>query len=361
MFFWILLFFLIFILYLKNDKKWLLITFLYLYLLVAFRNQYMGLYDTWMVYLPAFRDMEKRSFEWVLQTHSDKDPFFYILTWIYHIFSDYEQLYLAICAFPLFIATYFFIKRYSKLYSVSVVLFLTVNQFSLSFYGIRHCLALAFVTYVISNHKKMSLKKQYIYLIISSLFHISAVIAFFIPLLKYIRIKPLFMFCGIICSSFIFFFLKSKIIPLLVSIYINNESFSRFSVYTEDSNTALNLYFTIIVSILLFFTLPKRKDTKALEKQKVFYTNLSFVGVVLSSGVLIFGEFLRLSSFYLVPLMVLVPNQIYTNYSYRNRRIVALCFSCFIYLYFIFSICANSNILNYKTFFMEIPSKEILK
>jgi hypothetical protein len=123
----------------------------------------------------------------------------------------------------------------------------------------------------------------------------------------------------------------------------------------------LNLYFTIIVSILLFFTLPKRKDTKALEKQKVFYTNLSFVGVVLSSGVLIFGEFLRLSSFYLVPLMVLVPNQIYTNYSYRNRRIVALCFSCFIYLYFIFSICANSNILNYKTFFMEIQSKEILK
>lgn len=324
-----------------------------MFLLVVFRNYDIGMNDTRAVYLPFFYSLKNMSFDDVIKTHGDKDPVFYILSWIYNLFSSNEQLYFALCACPIMYSTYILIKKYSCCYAESVVLFLTVNMYYMVFTGMRHCLALAFVTmafmYLINPVDPTKQRKipALIMILIASMFHITALIA--IPLLfsNRFRISLKGALLSIVVAIVIAYIAKSSLVGDTISLIISmsEDSTDRFSAY-ENEQTHLNLKSAIVGIILYLIAYWGIKRTGKLDVYRVELNSI-FIGVIMLCFMIVMGEFLRLASFYLIPIIFLVPLGLK---HLKVSQVFHLLFVIAFFAYFFFSLAVHSNILNYKVF-----------
>ena len=90
------------------------------------------------------------------------------------------------------------------------------------------------------------------------------------------------------------------------------------------------------------------------------FINIAYVGVMLSPMVIVFGEFMRIASFYLVTIMILVPKAIELVRIVRIRKFRSLLVLTVFFMYFMLSIAPHSNILNYKTFTEDVSPSEII-
>lgn len=341
---WGVVFILLIILWSKHrSQRMLMFTFVILYLLVAFRHPSIGMEDTERVYLYYFNEMKKQSLSWVYDMHKDKDVLFYLFTWIFQRYSTNYQLYLSICALPFFIATYKYICKYSVDYSVSTVLFISVNFYYMSFTTIRHCIALALVTYAFVCLKQEKLRMGLLYILFASCFHLSAIVSLLLFPIKYLKFRGWYLLL-FVPFAYIGYVGKDLILDYMLNLILGN--FSRFAVY-EVMDSSLNWNYTILIGGLLTFSyyiILNRGKTK----QYNYELWAVFLGFVFACFVFVYGEFMRVSSFFIIPLMTIVPRAFRLWPSTRYGNIL---FLIVFYGYFVISVAKNSNILKYQFFF----------
>lgn len=346
---WIFVFFLVLALaYKPQDKRLFTLVFIILYLLVALRNHELGMYDTQTVYLPFFNRMIGQSLDWVIETHKDKDLFFYVCTHFFQYLSKDEQLYLAVCALPFFIPNYLLIKRYSSNYAISIALFMAVNFYYVAFTGIRHCIALGLVTMAYISYIEKQNYKVLLYSFLAACFHISAYsffIVFIVRLYKY-RMKYFYSALAMAVLGAVFFvkYLRTSLIGNVL------QAFSRFELYDQYymQEESLNFNFGIIVTILTFISLHyyNKKQTFNLSNTDINVDCwMMTIGMICSFLVVIMGEFMRITSFFIIPLMIHIP------YALKNNKYYGIMFMIMAYVYFYISPAVHSNILDYKFFF----------
>lgn len=345
---WIIVFVLVLLLACKPQNK-SLFTFIFglLYALVALRHPSMGMMDTEYVYIPAFNAMINQDWEWVVETHKGKDLVFYICTHLFQFISSDKQLYVAVCALPFFIPTYILIKKYSCNYAVSLVLFLSVNFYAMSFTGIRHCIALGFVTFAFICYKEGKLKHSMTFSLSSILFHISAlsiVLIWILGLFKY-RVRYFFvsLFLGLLCS---FVFVSQIRNSLISNVLMSMDRFDQYDMYYLQDNS-LNFSLAILLTILMAICILYYR------KINIVYSNNNLdvdywmitVAVLCSFLLIIMGEFLRVTSFFAIPFMVIVPRALFRK---KTESFIFIILGCW---YFIFRQAYHSGISEYKFFF----------
>lgn len=331
-----------------QDKRLFTFVFIVLYLLVALRGHEIGMQDTLYVYLPAFDNMQGETLDWVIETHKHKDLFFYICTHFIQYISTDQQLYLALCALPFFIPNFLLIKKYSSNYAVSVVLFMAVNFYAMSFTGIRHCIALGFVIMAYMKYKRGQNYRMVIYSLVASCFHLSASCFLIVLIIKWYKYKMRYFYVafivGILSAVFFIKYLRTLLIGEVLL------AFSRFDSYDQSymAETSLNANWGIIVSILAFICLYyyNKRQVFCLSNNDVNTDCwMMTIGVVCSFLVVIMGEFMRISSFFIIPFLILVPNVL------KTKKYYSLLFIMVAYAYFCFRQAVHSEIYDYKFFF----------
>lgn len=321
---------------------------------VGLRNIKLGLGDTENIYLILFNKIiNTKTIDVILNF---KDPFFYFLTKIYTLLSNNFQLWVFLCALSYIIPVMCFI--YKKAYSVLVAtfMFLALNYFGYAFSGLRHCIAMAILLYSFDSLINKKFWKFLIIVCFASLFHITAII-FIIsyPIVnKYNLTKKRILYINIfilICFVFVNLF-GEKLIVNFMELIVNTFKMQRFSMYTVQNFSSLNnILFFINYLILLFssFFIFTKKDEQNNKKYDTLF-KLQLIGTFISILNVVLGEFNRISMFFTVYSIILIPEAVRYIKDIKTRNIILFCIIIALIIYFLFFGIQNYLLIPYSFF-----------
>lgn len=362
MMFYIFLLFIVFIILLacneKNSKYKILslaIVSLIFTIVIGLRNIDLGLRDTKLVYVPEFYKLIHFNFNQIFEEF--KDPMFYVLTKVYTLISENVQIWLILCALCYIIPIMLLIYKESRIPIISVFTFIALNYFGIAFSGIRHCIACGIICFSYKSLKEKNLVKFTLNVIFASLFHITSLIMMVAyPIYCFMEKFDKKMFKKTLTIIIIVFFVNNlfgrNIIAFLFDIIINTFNLTRFSIYTQENFSSLNnnvFYIHILIYIfagIMFFS----KNDEIDEKRKTLLI-LQFIGTLLTAFVSTLGEFYRLSMFFTIFSIILIPEAVNLFKNADTKKYGTLLIIVFMSAYFVLFSAENNGIMPYKTYF----------
>jgi len=153
------------------------------------------------------------------------------------------------------ISLFLFIRRYTQhIFSVLLLLFLSLMYFYYGFEIQRETMALSVFLFNISNLEKNRWVRYYLLATVSFLFHISAIVLFFLPLVKKIKLSKILIAVLLFFSAVLFLF-KGLIFSFLTPFLILEAMKDKAEIYSEISFslTGFIAFFGVRVIVLLPF------------------------------------------------------------------------------------------------------------
>lgn len=255
---------------------------------------------------------------------------------------------------------YHFIKRYSKMIYVSAFIYFVLFYVNLCFDAMREALAVAVFLWSINSFTKNKWVKYYFIACIASLFHISSIIIFILPLVKILKPTKTLLIC-----SFVIFCVLLSLYPfineylLYLQIWGNVGDFgSKATNYLSNENyqfsgTILSIIKALISGVLvsLFFVYyycMRRNDSY----DWIIQINLVYILLnILNVGAPLFYRF---QSYLCIIYVILISNCCYYLLYEKKLCLLTRQFSIFVVL-----ICISYYPI--KRYFMPFPPKpEIL-
>ena len=308
--------------------------------LVGFRNIYLGMNDTSEVYLPMYNNLAELTFSEAYKylIGRDYEIGFYLLTKIFIMIIDNFRLYLIILSLPINILVTRLIYKKSKIPFLSFLIYFSLNYFAISFTGLRHCVALSILLIAYEFIEKKNVKVFVLMVLFASLFHKTALIFLIAYPLANLKINHKNFL--IIFSSLGFSIIFGK--KFLDSI-INLLGITRYQMYLDASGDTLTFFFiNLLLIIFVIYILPKvEKDNM---KQMI---NMYTIGISIASATVFIAEAFRMSTYYTIYSMILIPNAIA---SIKNKKIIPVLlyiFSVLLIIYFFLFSMKNNNIYPY--------------
>lgn len=279
----------------KKNKRALAFFFLFFTVLVMFRHESIG-NDT-RNYINIFNNISKMNWEYVGKYPLEKGfSYFYK---IISMFTDQPQVALVVTAIITSAMIYPTYKRLCVDASLSIVLYVTMSTFAMSFSGIRQMLAVSigFLAYECTRRKKWIL--FILFLILAITFHVSAfMIAFMYPL-YHARITRKWLIA---------------VVPTLVLMFIFNEQIfvslglllERFTEY--DASITQTGAFTMLILFALFavfsFIIP---DEASLDQETIGLRNFLLLVVALQMFAPLHTIAMRMNYYYIIFIPLLLP------------------------------------------------------
>ncbi|WP_218241162.1 EpsG family protein [Comamonas fluminis] len=259
-------------------------------------------------------------------------------------FTNYvgiNQLYFFITSFFTVYLIIQTIKKYSDDVFISIIVFYVIPIFYLySFSLIRQFIAVAIIFYSIEYVLHRRLFRFFICITIASMFHISALVAFPIYILRYKKI-PIW----IMAIMFVVVIFLPAMGRNLIDSYI-----PYYSIYL-DSSQGHGWTMMYLMLFFLGFSIVNRKFINN-EKDIIIY-NSYLVGVFLYCLFIQFGEVApRISFYYLIFLTLLIPSIVFKCKSIIIKISVFFCFAIlFVINFYFFDKNEHKNpYLPYQTF-----------
>lgn len=170
-----------------NGKKMFCIGSGTIYFLVAaLRSSYVG--GDSFNYRRMFELLADKNIKFAF-AYSEKDPIFNVLLSLLGKVTDNYSVLFAIVAVLFTITVWVYIYKYSDDPVLSVIVLLAFNLYQFSLTGMRQTIAISFVVLAIMAVHEEKKIQPYIWVLIASLFHSSALVCLSIPILSKIRIS----------------------------------------------------------------------------------------------------------------------------------------------------------------------------
>lgn len=218
---------------------------------------------------------------------------------------------------------YLFLKRYSsRQFSVLLVLYVSLIYFYFSFEVQREILSISIFLINIKNLEEKKWTKFYILAIISFLFHISAIVIFFLPLFGKIKFSRKLVIITLL-SSLLLFFVKDNIFDLF-RIFLFLESMqSKGEAYSQVSFSLIGFLAYYFVRVILF--LPMALFLLTRKSEQIIRNNWFYSAFLVIS---VFSQFLvgfeRFLNYLFVLYFVIIVDFIYTDYIYIKSKLIKL-------------------------------------
>lgn len=277
----------------------------------------LGNSDTKTLYIPEFYRVQRMNFNQIFEFYSYSEPFFYYLTKIFTIFSQNLNLYFLICAMPLLLAVTTLISKYSKNRKLSFLTFFSF-YFPWMLIIVRHSIAWAFLIFaylLLKNNKKIF---SICCIFTAFLFHKTSLFFGIVLFLNRINYKKKY-FAIVVVLMFVMILFKNHLHSFIFSL-ISNE---HYLLYADKTTTmgvlGLLIYYCLSAFCILFFKTDNNLDANIIICG-LFFMNLS----------LIMWDCFRIAMYFLILLIILIPNQIS---NFKNKR--SLLLVNFIYLLFL--------------------------
>ena len=268
------------------------------------------------------------------------EPLFKLLLETLKIFSSDYQLFFFVSSFITVLGIYFAITKYTKYKKTALLIFLLVpglylNTFSIVRQGIAEIFVMLAIYYLVYEKNKL---KYLFYFILSVGFHYTALV----PLILVFVFKKIL---SILYSNtiYILFILFSIILSKLnIADIILGAAFGRFAAYLDMTHDVSML--KLIVSNLFFILLILFKNKFIKSPADVFLLNIMFIGVLLINVFASFTPVTRLSYYFLIFQIILVPKLIY---SFKSNQLKVIFLSGFIFYYLL--MFTNSLMIDEQT------------
>lgn len=289
-----------------KEEKALLFSFLSMSLIAALRSPGVGV-DTQQFYDAFYVIGESAS----LSSFRYEYGFTLLCKILYLLFKNGQSLIVFTSLFIHF-SVYRFIKRNSKNYAQSTLLYIFMNLFFNYMNIMRQAMAIAVL---LLGYDLLRDKKYFSYLIviaIASLFHISALLAVGLILLKMIRFDKKSLI-GLTLAGLVVFALLTQIFDLMILI------FPQYSAYKDSIYASGNLFgslldfmmnFFIVVLLILANRSFEKSRENALPEEENFLTLTMIVYLILLSFIVRINLFNRFSPILGIYLILFVPNTI---------------------------------------------------
>ena len=274
---------------------------------VAYVKRYISLVDTSL------------SQVWInFITGAEKDPFFYFISKLISLLGFNYQVWLAIIAAIFCFSVSKFIYDYSDDPYISFISLISLGYLYFSLSGLRQTIALSIILLSYKYLKENKLMPFIALVLFGSLFHKSAMVFLIAYPLGNMKIgwKQV---TGIVVAPMLAYFFKPQVLGVLY--YVNRGG--NYS-YLIEQGTTLNLMgFIIQLFIYLFCIFYKKRVLKSDVKNLKLY-NLLFLGLIFQSFTIVVAEMFRVSMYFSIFSIALIPKAINTEKDRWLRRIVYL-------------------------------------
>ena len=242
-----------------------------------------------------------------------KDPFFFFVGFIFlKIGASFEVFKICINAFFIF-STYKLVKEYSVKPSLSIMTFVAIGAYSFSFTGLRQVLAMAVLMFSFKYLVEKSLVKFVLLVLVASVFHSPAIIFLVAYFIYHMRQSVSSLICLSIGGLIVILNSRALVTFYLNFIYTND----LYESYLEKAN-GLSICGVIILASIFIFSLIflYNKNWKTNFPKLTHLLLVSIVFRILS--VVWFGEFFRLSMYFSVFDILLIPEACTTSIGRDN-------------------------------------------
>ena len=243
-------------------KLFCILSSFFVFLLFAFRDTSVGMYDVEQSYTQLFYTLADKPYSYIFEKYTS-DYLFYIFTKAVTFLTSNINIYLAISALPIVCATGILIYKYSVYPWMSWLMFFCLGYFSVHATIMRQSIAMALSLFMYMEALKGQYKKAVLFWIIASGFHITAIISIVPVILQKTNIKlNLKSICILLGTSILCFIFSDSIFDFAFS-KITFERFNRYSLHLSSFNTTLFLinllqcFFCVVVYYFLIL-----KNTK---------------------------------------------------------------------------------------------------
>lgn len=290
----------------RNLTFWNFTMGFFVFLLFAFRNISMGLHDVYDSYAPTYQYLGTISFGTIFTRYSS-DWLFYIVSKFIRIFTENTNVWMAFMALPICIAVGKLIRSCSFSPWISWILFFSLGFFSVNITVMRQSVAMAFVILAVLQLDVQNIRRAFLYAIIASLFHLTAVVVI-IPIIIYL-IKPkltLKKIVVIVGVSLVTWGLSSIVVNWLFD-HISMLRFQRYLLHLSSFNITMFLVFLsiFIYSALTIYISDKGQEVFNYDTAFIFILGCGLPFYALTSS---FADLYRIGLYFSIFGIITVPN-----------------------------------------------------
>ena len=304
-----------------------------LLLLASFRHHSMGS-DT-MSYMLDFLSLN--DFSWKDEEFEKGYSLFKLSV---YTFTNNPNLYLMVNSMAFITSIFIFLHRYSKEALLSIFIFIFLGYYQFSFSGLRQALAIAILLFSYGSIKDRKFFQFLFIVVIAAQFHSTALI--FVLAYPVANLKiGLWHFVTTISFLAIAILFADTLFATLLNIITLDVFSDRFIAYYDEDKTfhdPVSLSFFVILFLIWFFCFIIHKIYD-FDGQLTIFLNLVFMGILFQSLTPLLGEFFRLSMYFNIFTIALLPNSILLIRSLYIRGLAYVIISLlFIFYYILFGI-----------------------
>jgi len=339
-----------------GKKAFLFIAYFILLLIIGLRNISVGP-DT-LSYVEDFRFLTSLSYSRMLvEAFDSSEPLYTIISWLPSLLSNNYTLYLLTWAlFPA--CSLYIVSRDvlydSKDYLVSIIVFFLLGLFAFYVAGIRQTAALSLVmpAAIRMNRRfssefgfggKLKVIAKYLIIIgIAYLIHNSSLIALLAIPLMFVKVRWWYIAIIIVVQN-VSTSLDVGDIAVASELFFND----RFAVYgVRESSLNLSAFIMQLILFLMCFSVKQRLEMQ--DAKNNFFLMMMLVGLLVQSLAPIVGEMFRISFYFSIFGIVLVPRALKAlPKSINIMAYVSFVSASLIYLFFL----TKSNLPEYSSVF----------
>ena len=287
----------IYIIPLKNKNKIFLITvFLEFFVILILRTPISDM----EVYIKYFNRIANLNFSELIKI--DWELGYVIFNKLITLITINERIFILITAIIGLIGPYIFIKRYSKNYFLSLIIYIGFNFLTMQYFIIRQSIAMTILFFAMKYIENKKILPFTCLILIATLFHSSAIIFVLVYVLTNVKLNK-FVYI-IICISYAMAYIFKDYIAILV-----REEFS-YNVITSGGKTLL-IILIIVYAIICFLNhlCINNYDDNDRRKEKILNSMyiLAIFFQLLTIGTNIMA---RLVTYFSIAMVPMLPNSI---------------------------------------------------
>lgn len=331
------------LIYRRYQKNYLLFLMFFLFLTITLRHKTCFL-DTYS-YVLDYELLASKTYMSIYKFWNKDISFWYISKVISSFSKGNYTIWFAFLAISYIIPLYLLIKRYSKNYQISLILFCCLGFGFFIMTGLRQTLAMGCTMGALYFLLKNQRKYYFLLVVFGTLFHKTAIVFLILYPLIYLPIKRKYTLLYILLGGIIYY-LSIQYLPIIMM----SDFDYRFAVYVER-DTSINysgLIRQIILFILSFIFLGTERNNYF---NRVFLL-MSLVGIFFQSMTNILPEMFRVSMYFSISNIFLLANALNAK---RELPIIKYAIIIVLTCYFITSKNAGFQ-EEYYFFFQNVPA-----
>lgn len=303
----------------KNKRFFVFVASIILFLISALRSITFGT-DT-IGYVNKYISLSYTSLYELLMnviTRTGKDPFFYLFAKVINLTGANYQIWLAILAGIFCYSVSKLVSKYSVEPYISFIALISLGYFYFSLTGLRQAMALSMIILSYRYLRERELVPFIMMILIGTLFHASAII--FLIAYPSANIKVgLKQGVGIIIALILAYLFKNEV--LIIISYLNMGY--RYENYLNHG-ASLTISGFIIQFAIYIFCLYFKKDILKSDIKNLSLYNLLFFGLVFQAFSAVIAEFFRVSMYFSIFSIVLIPKAILSVKDKNMKMIIYL-------------------------------------